>query len=64
MSILSNLAIVAMLLTVASLFVGIGSMAEGGQFDHRHSHQLMFGRVALQALTVALVLFALLQQAG
>ncbi|HEX9180883.1 MAG TPA: twin transmembrane helix small protein [Burkholderiales bacterium] len=64
MTIIANLAIVAMFLTVASLFIGIGSMAEGGEFDDRHSHELMFGRVALQALTVALVIVALLQQAG
>jgi hypothetical protein len=64
MNIIASLAIVAIVLTVASLFIGIGSMAEGGEFDDRHSHQLMFARVALQALAVGLVLVALLHQGG
>lgn len=48
------------LATVAVLFTGIGSMVEGGEYDFQHSHQLMFARVGVQAVTVLLVLIALL----
>ena len=59
---LTFLIIVGLLATVATLFVGVGSMAEGGEFDDRHSHQLMFARVGLQAFTALLVTLALLSQ--
>lgn len=49
-----------MMATLLVLIAGIGSMAEGGEFDDRHSHQFMFARVGFQAFTVALVLIALL----
>lgn len=51
---------IGMAATVAALLTGILSMAHGGDFDDRHSHQLMFARVGFQALTVALVVLALL----
>lgn len=51
---------IGMAATLASLLTGILSMAHGGAFDDRHSHQLMFARVGFQALTVALVILALL----
>ena len=54
------LVMLGMLATVVVLFTGIGSMAEGGEFDDRHSHQLMFARVGFQALTLLLVIIALL----
>ena len=44
------------LATVVALFNGVLSMAQGGEYDQHHSHELMFRRVALQALTV-LVMF-------
>ena len=53
------LVMLGVLATVVVLFTGIGSMAEGGEFDDRHSHQLMFARVGFQALTLLLVLMAL-----
>lgn len=59
MSILTFLVMLGMLATVVVLFAGIGSMAEGGEFDDRHSHEFMFARVGFQALTIALVLVAL-----
>jgi len=34
-------------------------MAHGGEFGRRHSHQLMFARVGLQAITLLLLLIAL-----
>lgn len=46
--------------TVAVLFTGLGSMVKGGEFDDRHSHQLMIARVGLQAFTVLLLIIAVL----
>lgn len=40
------------------LFVGIGAMARGGDFNRRHSNRLMRMRVVLQG--VAILLFVLL----
>lgn len=54
--------ILGMLATVWTLLRGIASMVQGGDADFRHSHQLMFQRVGLQALTVLIVLLALLMQ--
>lgn len=59
MNALTLLVVLGVLATVVVLFTGIGSMAEGGEFDDRHSHQLMFARVGLQALTLLLVVIAL-----
>ena len=60
MGTITFLVILGMMATVLVLIAGIGSMAEGGEFDDRHSHQFMFARVGFQALTIALVLIALL----
>lgn len=60
MDILTILVMLGALATVLVLFRGIGSMAEGGEYDFQHSHQLMFARIGLQALTLLLVLIALL----
>ena len=60
MGTITFLVILGMMATVLVLITGIGSMAEGGEFDDRHSHQFMFARVGFQALTIALVLIALL----
>jgi len=57
MMLLIALGIVA---TVAILFTGLGSMVKGGEFDDRHSHQLMFARVGLQGFTLVLVAVAVL----
>ena len=54
-----NVAIVgALLMTVGLMGTGIWSMAHGGEFDQKHSTQLMFARVGMQAITVALLLLA------
>jgi len=54
-----NVAIVgALLMTVGLIGTGIWSMAHGGEFDRKHSTQLMFARVAMQAITVVLLLLA------
>lgn len=62
MDVLTVFIMLGMLATVAVLFRGIGSMAEGGEFDQRHSHELMFLRVGVQAATALLVLLALANQ--
>lgn len=64
MDLITVLVVLGMLATVAILFRGIGSMAEGGEYDLRHSHQLMFARVGVQAATALLVLLALLSKLG
>ena len=54
-----NVAIVgALLMTIGLIGTGIWSMAHGGEFDRKHSTQLMFARVAMQAIAVALLLLA------
>jgi len=52
------LLILAMVATVGVLFVGLFSMARGGEFNQRNSNKLMRARIVCQA--VALALFALL----
>jgi hypothetical protein len=55
-----NVAIVgALLMTVGLIGTGIWSMAHGGEFDQKHSTQLMFARVGMQGITVALLLLAI-----
>lgn len=60
MTLLTTIIVVTTLVTVGALVGGIASMAHGGKFDDRHSHQFMFARVGLQGLTLALLLIALL----
>jgi hypothetical protein len=42
------------------LFVGIGAMARGGDFNRRHSNRLMRLRVVLQLAAVVLFLLLVL----
>jgi len=58
MNILNMLIVVALLMTVAVIGTGIWSMAHGGEFDEKHSSQLMVARVGMQGITVLLLLFA------
>ncbi len=51
------LMIIAMIAVLASLFVGLGGMLKGGEFNKKYGNKLMRLRVGLQA--VALLLFAL-----
>ncbi len=60
MTVLTAIIVIGMLATAGALFSGIVSMAQGGDFDQRHSHQLMFARVGLQGITLLLLLLALL----
>jgi len=53
--------IVALLVApVAVLFAGVYSMARGGKYDEEHSEKFMFGRVALQAAGIVLIVVAVL----
>lgn len=54
------LIVLGILATVVILFTGLGSMVKGGEFDDRHSHQLMFARVGVQGLTLLLLVIAVL----
>lgn len=51
------LMIIAMLLTLASLFLGLFAMIKGGAFNEKYGNRLMRLRVTLQG--AALALFAL-----
>ncbi len=59
MSILSAVIIGALLLTIAVLFTGILSMVHGGEFDRKHSTELMYARVGMQGVTLLLLLLAI-----
>ncbi len=59
MTVLTAIIVIGVLATAGTLVSGIVSMAQGGDFDRRHSHQLMFVRVGLQGITLLLLLLAL-----
>ncbi len=59
MNFLTVVIIGALLLTVALLGTGIWSMVHGGEFDRKHSTELMFARVGMQAVTLLLLLLAI-----
>lgn len=58
MNILTVVIVAALLMTVGLIGTGIWSMAHGGEFDRKHSTQLMMARVGMQALTVVLLVVA------
>jgi len=59
MTTLSVLVILALIATIAALGWGLGSMAHGGSYDVKHSHQLMGARIGLQGLAILFLLIAL-----
>lgn len=59
MDILTVVIVAALLATSVPLILGIRSMAHGGEFDRTHSTHYMALRVGLQAVTFALLAFAL-----
>ena len=59
MDILTLLIVACLILTATILVIGVGSMAQGGAFDEKHSEQLMFARVGMQAITLILLFVAL-----
>jgi hypothetical protein len=54
------LLILAMLATLGVLFVGLFSMARGGEFNRRNSNKLMRARIICQAVALALFAFLML----
>ncbi len=59
MELLTLLIILALIATIASLVTGIWSMGHGGEFDQKHSNQLMRARVGFQGVALVLMLAAL-----
>jgi hypothetical protein len=59
MDILNAVIVAALLVTVGVIGTGIWSMAHGGEFDQKHSTQLMFARVGMQGVTFLLLLLAI-----
>jgi len=59
MDILNVVIVAALLMTVGLIGTGIWSMAHGGEFDQKHSTQLMFARVGMQGATLLLLLLAM-----
>ncbi|MDH3858260.1 MAG: HIG1 domain-containing protein, partial [Gammaproteobacteria bacterium] len=59
MDILNVVIVAALLMTVGLIGTGIWSMAHGGEFDRKHSTQLMFARVGMQGITFLLLLLAI-----
>lgn len=60
MDFITVLVMVALVATVAVLFIGIGSMARGGEFDRQNSVRLMFTRVWFQSATIILIIIAVI----
>ncbi len=60
MTTLTVIIMLALFATVVTLGWGIGSMAHGGDYDKKHSVQLMGIRVGLQGLTIVLLIIAAL----
>ena len=59
MNMLTVVIMAALLMTIGLMAVGIWSMAQGGEFDQKHSTQLMFARVGMQGVTFLLLLLAI-----
>ena len=55
------LLIIAMVATLAVLFIGLFAMARGGEFNKKHGNKLMRFRVAFQG--AAILIFILLMLA-
>jgi len=56
---LIGLIALALVATVLSFWIGMGSMLEGEEYDKKNSTQLMFARVGFQALAIVLVIIAI-----
>ncbi|MEJ2255832.1 MAG: twin transmembrane helix small protein [Woeseiaceae bacterium] len=58
MSIANVLVIAALIATLVILWLGLRSMARGGEYDAEHAEKFMWERIGLQALVVVLLLAA------
>lgn len=54
------LMLIAMLLTLASLVMGMICMIKGGTFNEKYGNKLMRARVTLQGISIALFALAFL----
>lgn len=54
------LVVVAMVATLAVLFLGLYSMARGGEFNRKYANVIMRWRVGLQATAILLFLLLVL----
>lgn len=59
MNLLTIVILISLILTIIVMAAGIGSMAQGGEFDEKHSTQLMAARVGMQTVTLLLLFFAI-----
>lgn len=59
MSLLSLMIVLAALATAGALGAGVVSMVRGGEYDEKHSTQLMVARVGFQGAALVLLLVAL-----
>jgi preprotein translocase subunit SecG len=59
MDILTIVIVACLIMTAVILLMGVSSMAQGGEYDEKHSEQLMFARVGMQAITLVLLFVAL-----
>ena len=60
MSLLTITVVFALIATVITLAWGVGSMAMGGSYDEKHSEQLMFTRIGIQAFAFVMLLVAVI----
>jgi len=58
MSLLTLTVVLALVATIITLAWGVGSMAVGGTYDAKHSEQLMFARIGIQAFAFVMLLVA------
>ncbi len=58
MSLLTVTVVLALVATIVTLAWGLGSMAMGGSYDEKHSEQLMFTRIGIQAFAFVMLLLA------
>lgn len=60
MDLLKIVIVLALLATVATLFLGLLAMSSGGELDREASTPLMWTRVGFQGLTLVLLVVAVL----
>jgi len=58
-NVLTIIITIALIVTVLALVTGIIAMGKGGEFDQKHTTQLMFLRVGAQGIVILLLLIAL-----
>ena len=59
MNLLTIVIMISLVLTIIVMAAGIGSMAQGGEYDKKHGAQLMTARVGMQSITLLLLFFAI-----